>query len=272
MSTLAHAIVAAEGASPDKTVVFLHGILGSGANWRTFARQLVAVRPRWRVVLVDLRKHGASLDFPPPHTLAACAADLLALEETVGRADAVLGHSFGGKVALEYVFSRKDLELAWVVDSPPGAQSDGRGSEATVHIVEMLSTLPERFPSREAFVAYIEGRGADRAVAMWLAMNVRPTPEGGYTMRVDVPALRALLDDYFARDLWSVLEDPSRTTKVHLVAGGRSHVFDPGERARARRLAASRPDRTWFHVVPDAGHWVHVDAPAALLELVVHSL
>ena len=84
-------------------MAFLHGILGSGANWRTFARRFVEAKPTWRAVLVDLRKHGASQDFPAPHTLVACADDLRALEKSIGRFDGVLGHSFGGKVALELV-------------------------------------------------------------------------------------------------------------------------------------------------------------------------
>ena len=44
------------------TIFILHGLMGAGRNWRTFAKQL---RQRlgeqdWRVVLVDLRGHGAS--------------------------------------------------------------------------------------------------------------------------------------------------------------------------------------------------------------------
>ena len=270
MTLLTHAIVQAAGQSPDRSMLFLHGILGSGANWRSFAKQFVAVRPQWRAVLVDLRKHGGSQDFAPPHTLRACAEDLLALEREIGPVHGVFGHSFGGKVALEYLFAKKDLEVAWVVDSAPGARPDRRGSEATVRIVKMLDTLPERFATREAFVEYVEKQGNERSIAMWLAMNVRPAPDGnGYTMRVDVAAMRALLDDYFARDAWGVLEDPARTTKVHVVAGGRSNVLDTGERALAQRLAFGSPDRMWLHVIPHAGHWVHVDAPVELLELVV---
>jgi esterase len=268
--TLTHAVVEGErGAS--KTMAFLHGILGSGSNWRTFAKRFVAAKPDWRAVLIDLRKHGASQDFPPPHTLAACAADLAALEAQIGRFDGVLGHSFGGKVALEHVFGRKDLDVAWILDSAPGARPDRRGSESTVQIVKMIGSLPERFETRDAFVAYVEQQGVERSMAMWLAMNVRQADDGdGYVMRVDVPALRALLDDYFARDLWSVLEDPSRTAKVHLVVGGKSNVLDTGERARAQRVAVQWPDTSWLHVVPNAGHWIHVDAPNDLFDLVVH--
>jgi esterase len=266
---LFHTIV--EGEKASKTMAFLHGILGSSSNWRTFAKRFVAQKPEWRAVLVDLRKHGASQEFPPPHTLAACAADLVALEQEIGRFDGVFGHSFGGKVALEYVFAKKDLEIGWILDSAPGARPDRRGSESTVQIVKMIGSLPERFETRDAFVEYIEKQGVERPIAMWLAMNVRQAPDGeGYVMRVDVPALRALLDDYFSRDLWSVLENPARTTKIHLVAGGKSNVLDTGERALAQRVAVQWPNTTWLHVIPEAGHWIHVDTPNELFDLVVH--
>jgi esterase len=276
VTVLHHAIVGDEGAA--RTMVFLHGILGSGANWRTFAKRLVTDKPAWRAVLVDLRKHGASQDFAPPHTVAACAEDLVALEGALGRIDAVVGHSFGGKVALEYIRRRMDTEVAWVLDAAPGARPDRerearapREPRTSEQVVAMLETLPERFETREAFVEYVEKQGADRTVAMWLAMNVRPAGDGnGYTMRVDVAAMRALLDDYFQRDAWSVLEDQARTAKVHLVVAGKSSALDNAERAVANRVAQASPDRTWVHVLANAGHWVHVDAPDELYALISH--
>ncbi len=281
MSVLSHAIVSAERVGDGHwTVVFLHGILGSGSNWRTFARRLVSEKPAWRAILVDLRKHGASQDFAPPHTLAACVSDLLALEQSIGRFDAIIGHSFGGKVALEYAQARRELPVCWVLDSALGAHPDRRanvplesaaaGSLVTSdQIIAMLSSVPERFETREAFIQYVEEHGAARSIAMWLAMNVRQTPEGdGYVMRVDLPAMRSLIDDYFLRDEWAYLEDSSRTTRVHLVVGGRSETLDAGERALANRVAEASPDRTWVHVIANAGHWVHVDAPDELLALV----
>ena len=51
---LSHALVTAPGQTPDRWMLFLHGILGSGANWRTVARKIVAARPQWGAVLVDL--------------------------------------------------------------------------------------------------------------------------------------------------------------------------------------------------------------------------
>ena len=102
MATLHHEIVEAPGSAPTRQMLLLHGIYGAGRNWGTIARRLVRARPDWRVVLVDLRSHGQSPRLAP-HTIDCCAADLLDLEDHLGSpADAVLGHSFGGKVALVY--------------------------------------------------------------------------------------------------------------------------------------------------------------------------
>lgn len=257
-------------ARPDagRWLVMTHGIYGAGSNWRAIARKLTDTRPEWGVVLVDLRGHGRSEAGEPPHTVAACADDLAALVRELRGVAAIAGHSFGGKVALEYASRRPDLELAWILDSSPGARPDARGSESTVRIVQLLETLPEHFPTRESFIEYIVKSGTDRPIAMWLAMNLRAAPDGnGYALRVDLPALRALLDDYFARDEWPVIERPESKTRFHIVVGGRSTVLDAAERTRAEKLAA-QSDRVQLHVIEDAGHWIHVDAPDALFDLV----
>jgi pimeloyl-ACP methyl ester carboxylesterase len=271
---LATSPVVAKDAAPDRWLVFLHGILGSGANWRTFARQIVAERPRWGALLVDLRLHGDSLHFPPPHTLEAAARDVVTTLERRGwRAStrAVLGHSFGGKVGIELARqlaeAKSPLDHLFVIDSTPGARPDDRGSSGVRDIVELLTRLPEDFPDRNAFTAWVEERGVSRPIAMWLAMNVRPVPNTTrFTFRIDVPAVRTMMEDYFARDLWPVLEHAG-ATKVHLVAGGTSQVLDAADLERGRSLPGVTVD-----VIPNAGHWVHVDAPDALRALVLRYL
>ena len=57
---LAHQFVQHEVAAPKHWIVFLHGVLGRGANWQGFARKLVTARPELGALLVDLRAHGES--------------------------------------------------------------------------------------------------------------------------------------------------------------------------------------------------------------------
>jgi pimeloyl-ACP methyl ester carboxylesterase len=124
VARLHHDFVA--GDAPRAWALFTHGIYGSGGNWRAIARQVVARRPEWGVVLVDLRHHGRSEPGDPPHTVAACAGDMVALADELSGAGkivrATLGHSFGGKVMLS---ARPHLEPAqtWVLDSTPSARS-----------------------------------------------------------------------------------------------------------------------------------------------------
>lgn len=274
---LAVSTVVANDETPERWIVFLHGILGSGANWRTFARQITTARPRWGALLVDLRLHGESVDFAPPHTSSAAAADVVrAIEARPDMpVEAVLGHSFGGKVGIEVARQLADSangapnEL-FVIDSTPGARADYRGSSGVRDIVELLLTLPAEFPDRNAFMTFVEERGVSRPIAMWLAMNVRPVPGSKrYAFRTDVSAVRAMMEDYFHQDLWPVLEDPPNgryglAMRTHLIAGGKSQVLDGADRERARLLPNTTVD-----VIEGAGHWVHADAPDALRELVL---
>jgi pimeloyl-ACP methyl ester carboxylesterase len=271
MPTLHHALVTAKDASPSRWMLFLHGILGTGGNWRSVARQWVEQRPGWGAVLVDLRMHGQSQGFVAPHTLAACAEDLIALEGALpGPVDGILGHSFGGKVALEYLLRKGgNLELAYVLDSCPGPRPDYRGSEMTMGTLALLERMPPVLDRREDFVAWLEKEGVLRDMAQWLAMNVKRTPEGKFVYGVDLRAIHALLDDYFVRDLWRPIEAPPGRARIEMVIGGESPVVDAGDRQRAARAAERHPHRVRVTVVPGAGHWVHVDAPGAVLEALV---
>ena len=264
--TLATSILSPEGAEASRWVLFLHGILGSRSNFRSIARAFVEARPGFGAVLVDLRMHGGSQALAPPHTLEAAARDLVEVVEILdGPLTAVVGHSFGGKVALELArLTPRGIEELWVIDSNPGARPEARGSEGTVRVVDELASLPTRWRSRDAFIDRIVEAGYERDLGQWLAMNLERTGDE-YELRLDLAAIRALLGDYFARDLWSVFEDPPGTMHAHLVIGRRSSVLDENDRARARR-AADANGRVHVHTI-DAGHWVHVEAPDALIAL-----
>lgn len=251
-------------------MLFLHGILGSGANWRTFAKQVIAAKPDWGAVLVDLRLHGESLEgYSSSHTIEAAGGDL---QELIASLDTpvrgVFGHSFGGKVALEVARQRNaDLDQLFVIDSTPSARPDAKGSESTKHIVELLTHLPSEFADRGAFTSWMEERGVSRPTAMWLAMNVRPVPNTTrFVFRLDLDGIRELLADYFVADLWGILERPPAGTSMqsHLIVGGKSGVVDAADRERAKHIP-----NTTIDVIPEADHWVHVDAPDTLRALVL---
>lgn len=266
----AHA-VQAPGAEPERWLYFLHGIFGAGRNWRSVARRLVESRPAWGGVLVDLRMHGESSGFPPPHTLEACAEDLERLVRGRGRpAAAVLGHSFGGKVALAYAARHPEgLEQAWIVDSTPAA---GRREGSAVAMLEALRALPGPFASRQEAVEGLRARGFAEPVARWMATNLTEgdAEESGWRWGLDLDAMEALLEDFFRVDLWDVVEGTPPGVELHFVKAEGSKVLEEKAVARIER-AGAEGGTVRLHRLP-GGHWLNVDAPDELSRLLSEGL
>jgi esterase len=256
-------------AQPTRWAVVLHGILGSGTNLRTFARTLALALPEWGFLLPDLRGHGDSPPGDAPHTVSACAEDVLALTSSLGiTPSAILGHSFGGKVALataQLAESRgQPVERVWVLDAPPGRADVALAvSSEVAQVVLALRGLPDRYTRREELVTLLTAQGFSLALAQWMTTNLRSTGDG-LRWRFDLDVISALLQDYAVTDAWTYLNDPARQARIDVVRAERSERWSPEELARF----AAAPDDVHLHLLPDAGHWVHVDNPEGLLAMI----
>jgi pimeloyl-ACP methyl ester carboxylesterase len=228
----------------DDVAVFAHGILGSKNNWKSFAK-----KTPWKCVLVDLRGHGESHGFAPPHTVEACVDDL----EALNIAPTILvGHSFGGKVMTAWAARRQVRDL-WVIDAPFGKRTFA--GEEIGRVIEAVRSVSVPIASRKDLVETLRARGLSEPIAQWMTTNVRP--DGGWKFDLDV--VTPLLASFATLDAWTLLDRIS--AKIHVVRGGRSDRWSDEELAR---LTTSNVDE---HVILNAGHWVHTDAPDDLLRI-----
>lgn len=236
-------------------VVILHGLFGSKRNWTSIARQLAATH---RVFAVDLRNHGES-PWDARHDYPALADDVAQfLEQSLDEPSAVIGHSMGGKVAMVLALTRPDLvERLVAVDIPP-AESIGTQDafiEAMRHVP--LATLTRRTEVDALLAEAIP----DRGVRSFLLTNVVSGPEGlSWAINLDTLASEFAVIRGFP-DMAAV--EPFAKPALFLV-GGRSEYVQPQHHAEIRRLFPAAE----IAVIPDAGHWVHAEAPEAFLAAV----
>lgn len=264
-STLAATRVAVTE-TPARQLVMLHGIYGRGRNWQAIARGITAARPEYACWLVDLPHHGESGPGTHGDTIAGLAADVedwLNAEHLV--ADAILGHSYGGKVALAVAARARDAALqVWIIDSTPEVKTP---SGSAWHMLQIVRGLPRRFQSRSDLVEAIVKAGFPLGVGQWMATNL--TRDGdGFVWRLDFDVMERLLHDFFTTDLWPVVESPAARHDLHFLKASTSSAISA---EAVRRIDVASGDRVHLHH-REGGHWIHAEAPDVVTALLVEHL
>ena len=228
-------------------VLIVHGLFGSGRNWRAIARRMARAR---RVATVDMRNHGQSprADSQSYPEMAADLAEVIAA--LGGRAD-VLGHSMGGKAAMVLALSRPEMARRLLVaDIAPVAYE-----HSLRHLVEAMQGLDlARINTREE---------ADAALAREVEA---PELRAFLLQSLDLKAKKWRLNlDVLGRDMELITGFPEIGGRfdgpVLFLSGTESDYVRPEHRARIRALFP----RARFARIPGTGHWLHAERPRAFL-------
>jgi pimeloyl-ACP methyl ester carboxylesterase len=210
--------------------------------------------------------------------LDAAAADLSTLlqrlEQThagVPRLSALVGHSFGGKVALRasMLLDFTELNQVFSLDSNPGAQAADEDNEV-LRVIRAVRAVRPPIATRAAAVEAVREQGLSAGLARWMSTNLRRSADGSYHWVFDLDAIERLLTDYFQHDYWDYLAATRSKPEYHLLIAEHSDRVD---HELGRRAAALPPEsQCHTHFIPDAGHWLHVDNPAAVLDVLERHL
>lgn len=245
-----------------QSIYIAHGILGSAQNWRGFASRWAKLRPLTRFVLMDLRNHGRSGVAEAPHSLEACAKDLWTLGEDIGHPDILIGHSFGGKVVLKYLEAcdGHSPDQVWLLDSAVGAMDlDSSELPEVLKVIHHIRQIPMPLSNRQALVEILMKVGFSEGLSRWMTTNLKSV-EGGYDWRFELEGVEAMIMDYFAQDLWHLIELPL-FSEVFVLRAMESDRWTDEIVARIQGSLAQ------YIPLSNAGHWVHVDNPEGLLRI-----
>jgi pimeloyl-ACP methyl ester carboxylesterase len=135
-------LVAGEG----EPLVLVHGLGGAASNWLALAPLL---QPGRRLIVPELPGHGGSQPLPGAPGLDAFAESLAALVDGAGAGPAPLvGHSFGGAVALRLAIRRPELVSALVLAGAAGISSGTRRARYALTITGLVQPGKRIAPRR----------------------------------------------------------------------------------------------------------------------------
>ncbi len=232
-------------------LLFLHGLFGSGRNWRSFARSFAA---HFTCLLPDLRGHGDSPHARPidyPHM----AADVVALLEREGIARAILvGHSMGGKVAMTVALTRPErVARLLVLDIAPVRYVD-HDHRPLIRALRGLDLTRVRF--RRDADALLAPAIPDPLLRAFLLQNL-VIDEAGARWRLDLEGLERHMDDLL--DFPAADAPPWEGATLFVRGGASPYVVDAHLPAIHRLFPRAR-----ITTLAGAGHWLHVSHPDAL--------
>ncbi len=235
-------------------VVILHGLFGTLDNWQTIGKELA---DHHTVFLVDQRNHGRSphrdtFDYP------CLAEDLLYfLESNWMFTSHIIGHSMGGKVAMQFALTHHDMvDKLVIIDIAPKKYPPGHQE-----IFDALRGLDlKSLDSREEADEKLKDKIPDYSIRQFLLKGLSRNKKGDYEWKMNLESLYQNYDNILA----PIEADEPYEGETLFIRGENSPYIQDEDFPLIHDLFPNAQIET----VQGAGHWVHAEAPEELLELV----
>ena len=240
-------------------IILLHGLFGSSRNWRSFARRLQA---NFRVITADLRNHGASphaedMDYDDMADDVSALLDKLKLNQAT-----LIGHSMGGKVAMVLTLrSPRRIKRLLAIDIAPVSYKHSFDPIVRAMKALPVDCLSSRAQADRQLSAWIQ----DTVLRQFLLQNLVSTHEG-FKWRVHLNAISSnsnAIVGFPEFNLGTRYHGP-----VCFIGGADSDYITAEYHDPISRYFPN----ACLHLIPDAGHWLHVEQPDRFLDVVLGCL
>lgn len=245
-------------------LIILHGLFGSGDNWRSIARQL---GDQARVFAVDMPNHGNS-----PHTddmsypAMADAVYELIVALDLGSAF-VLGHSMGGKAGMALALAHPNAVRGLIVADIAPKSYPQRHHEIIAAMKEVAAATPSSRGEAEEILAK---RIPSKSVRAFLLKSLRKRDGGNASQSREADAgyhwalnIDGISECYAGLTSWPDIDGAYDGPSL-FIAGGTSDYVDPEDITDIQRLFP----HAVLESIDEAGHWLHVEQRRTFTDLV----
>jgi esterase len=227
-------------------VILLHGLLGSKINMAAAARVL---SDHHHALAIDLRNHGDSFHHKSMN-YRIMAADIGGFMDDNGLETASLvGHSMGGKCAMQYALSFPDrVDKLVVVDIGPGEYRDPAWEK---YLKAMLAIDVPALTSRQEADERLKKEIPSRIYRQFLLSNLVSDETGSYRWRPNLSAIMAARYDIGA----PVTGEVSYIDTLFIKGSDSAYIREKDENDIDLLFPQAH-----LITVEDCGHLVHIEA------------
>ncbi len=228
-------------------LLMLHGLFGSLENLGSISRLLA---DQYQIHGLDLRNHGRS-PHTDSHSYELMAADVVAYLDQAGLDRVrVVGHSMGGKVAMQLALQYPDrIERVVVLDIAP-VDYPPHHDQILAGLRQLdLSQVASRDQADQSLAPFVP----ELPVRQFLLKNLVKTGPGTYGWRLNLPTLMARYPAILAGQTAS----QPFPRPVLFLKGGDSDYLQAHYWPQIQRLFPAAVMR----IIPHTGHWLHAEKP-----------
>jgi len=235
-------------------MIILHGVFGSSDNWFSIGKSLAE---NWKVYLIDQRNHGQSFHSDVfNYSVMANDINSFIQKKNIG-SPVVLGHSMGGKVAMQLALNQPNLIKSLViVDIAP--------KKYPVHHKQLLDGLLsidlKNVSSRQDLELHISRFENDSTVRQFLMKNVGRDQNSNFKWKLNLNSISNNLDK-----LSEALDyvNPYHA-KTLFIKGDNSDYINNEDEDLIRQIFPNAK----ISSIANAGHWVQADQPEQFIKIV----
>ena len=247
------------GEGPD--LIILHGLFGSGKNWRSFAKKL---SKDFRISLVDLRNHGRSPDSEEMDYVVMLEDILLFLEQRTAGSVSVLGHSMGGKTAMQLALRHpQKIQNLIVGDISPVVYTHGDGHR---NYLQALSNIPLTHGLTRTEIDKLLSKSIQESTIRSFLLTNLEIRAGQSSWKINLKALEKNLNELLDFPIDPMMLPFDGNTLF--IAGKNSNYIQTQHQPILHR---------WFPNhrlvrLKNCGHWIHIQQPEALMKTLKYFL
>jgi pimeloyl-ACP methyl ester carboxylesterase len=242
-----------------KPFVILHGFLGMSDNWKTLGNRWAEAG--YEVHLVDQRNHGRSFH-SEEFSYEVMAEDL---KKYCGEHDLkkiiLLGHSMGGKVAMQFAVTHPEMVSKLIV-ADIGTKAYPPHHQDILKALSQLdfSKIKTRGEAEDVLSEYIK----DKGTRLFLLKNLYRKNKNEFALRINLPVLSRKIEEVGV----ALPENTVFNGETLFLGGEKSGYIEPIDEV----LIKKHFPKAEIDTISNAGHWLHAENPEEFYENIMEFL